>query len=504
MGSSTSVLNFSHKKARQFFLKSESYCNLALPPYFDFGQYLNLIALNLKDSVLEDLLRYKRKNFPCDFEGVNHLLFNNKDGRYDWRPFQFINPLLYVAFVNEITESNNWAFLQKRFHQFSQNPKIQNIGIPVESNLTDKDQAQQVLEWWNKIEQQSIFLSLKYQYLLQTDITNCYPSIYTHAISSALHGKDRLKQDKSIRKDQALLGNRIDRYLQNMQYGQTNGIPQGSVLMDFIAEILLGYLDLLLLERIEEDGIKDYQILRYRDDYRIFVNSPNEGEYILRELNLLLAGFGMKLNSKKTIFSDNIVLNSIKKEKLVLLDIPSSFPSLQKQLLSIFKFSLQYPNSGQIKKPLTLFFKEVRDKKIGNENPEVLVAILTELVFRNPQVVSLVMAILSLLLDTLPVEQKVFLGKLIQKKFSRINHNSYVELWLQRVMLPISQDFQYKEKICQYIEGKEVLLWNCKWADPQWEELLKNYSFINQVKLTNLLPIIDFSEIALFYREHSL
>jgi len=55
-----------------------------------------------------------------------------------------------------------------------------------------------------------------------------------------------------------------------MTYGQTNGIPQGSVLMDFIAEIVLGYTDLELSHKINQLKIEDYQIIRYRDDYRIF------------------------------------------------------------------------------------------------------------------------------------------------------------------------------------------------------------------------------------------
>ena len=63
-----------------------------------------------------------------------------------------------------------------------------------------------------------------------------------------------------------------------MQCGQTNGIPQGSVLMDFIAEILLGYIDEILTEQLNTAHIVNYKILRYRDDYRIFVNNPDEGE----------------------------------------------------------------------------------------------------------------------------------------------------------------------------------------------------------------------------------
>jgi hypothetical protein len=55
-----------------------------------------------------------------------------------------------------------------------------------------------------------------------------------------------------------------------MRHGQTNGIPQGSVLMDFIAEMVLGYADTLITKKLKEIKCdKDYQILRYRDDFKI-------------------------------------------------------------------------------------------------------------------------------------------------------------------------------------------------------------------------------------------
>ena len=57
-----------------------------------------------------------------------------------------------------------------------------------------------------------------------------------------------------------------------MTYNQTNGIPQGSVLMDFLAEIVLGYADTKITEKIDSE-ISDYKIIRYRDDYKIFVHS---------------------------------------------------------------------------------------------------------------------------------------------------------------------------------------------------------------------------------------
>jgi hypothetical protein len=52
--------------------------------------------------------------------------------------------------------------------------------------------------------------------------------------------------------------------------------------MDFIAEMVLGYADTLIIEKLKEIERnkdyeilhKDYEILRYRDDFKIFVNTP--------------------------------------------------------------------------------------------------------------------------------------------------------------------------------------------------------------------------------------
>lgn len=82
-----------------------------------------------------------------------------------------------------------------------------------------------------------------------------------------------------------------------MSYGQSNGIPQGSVLMDFIAEIVLGYADLELSRSIEkynieqhqeQNKIQEYKIIRYRDDYRIFANSQNDVVKIAKLLTEVL------------------------------------------------------------------------------------------------------------------------------------------------------------------------------------------------------------------------
>ena len=257
-----SIIDLSHEEAREFLLKQESYLTLDLPPYFQFGNLLEDIATLLHKQPISDPRQSRA------FDHVNHILLNNKDGKYAWRPIELIHPVLYVSMVNTMTRRNNWKKICDRFRFFQQDSRIQCLSLPVESLTNQTDKAEQISGWWQDVEQQSIALSLDYEILVRTDIVDCYASMYTHSIAWAIHTKQKAKA-KEHRRNPSLVGNFIDSNIQNMHRGQTNGIPQGSVLMDFIAEMVLGYADNELLQRVNSQNIIDYQILRYRDDYRI-------------------------------------------------------------------------------------------------------------------------------------------------------------------------------------------------------------------------------------------
>lgn len=214
---------------------------------------------------------------PSNYEDVNHKILIKKDAKYSYRPIQLINPYLYYLLVNAITNRGSWKEIKDRFTKLSV-PNIEVTSIPKVKEKMDKSHlSASVISWWENVEQRSIELALSYRYLFVTDITNCYGSIYTHTIAWALMGKDKAK-DK--RNKIGLLGNMIDYCIRSMQYGQTNGIPQGSVLSDFIAEMILAYADKILSEKLRLKNISDYYIIRYRDDYRVFCNSKEDIERI--------------------------------------------------------------------------------------------------------------------------------------------------------------------------------------------------------------------------------
>ena len=280
------ILDMTEIEARTFFLKSESYCNIPLPDYIDLDAIIRNAESIIGKSKLSDIQysEKQKKDNPNlniillkDIMDANLRIMANKDGAYSWRPFTLIHPVLYVDFINTLTKRENWEQIKTRFSEFQKDDRIICVSIPVESTSARNDASEQILSWWENLEQAHIKLALDFNYCIHTDITDCYPSIYTHTIAWALHGKEWAKQNRKEG-----LGNTIDNKIQSLQGRQTNGIPQGTVLMDLIAELVLGYADTRLLASANSESLSGFKILRYRDDYRIFANKKDTAERLMK------------------------------------------------------------------------------------------------------------------------------------------------------------------------------------------------------------------------------
>lgn len=483
------ILDLSANEARDFFLKEESYCSLELPPYIVFANLIKNVDALLSGKTLGNF-----SSKPRDCEDVNYIILHNKDGKYAWRPFQLINPALYVSLVHQITEGNNWRTILARFSEFTQNKKIQCLSLPIESLSKKKDKAEQILHWWQEIEQRSIELSIEYEYLVETDVSDCYCSIYTHSIAWALHTKPEAKRNRGY----DLVGNVIDKHIQDMCLGQTNGIPQGSVLMDFVAEMVLGFADSELSKKIE--GLEDYFILRFRDDYRIFVNNPQDGMKIIKMLTEVMIDLGLKLNSLKTKMNNSVILASIKSDKLSWMGIKQFDKNLQKHLLIIHNHSMQFPNSGSLLVALGEFQKRISRIQKYNQPLLPLISIIVDIAYRCPRSYPVCAAIISKLLVFLNNEdEKTEVLTKIQNKFSKIPNTGHMQIWLQRISLALNKDIPFHESICRLVAGEDLQIWNNSWISCNaLKKELNAKKIIDSKKIKKLKPIIPVSEIELF------
>ncbi len=493
-----SVLRFRHKNAQNYFLESESYCNFDLPKYFDFELLLLKVHKILDNKKLYDFKLANPRNYD-----VNYKILNNKDGRYAWRPFQLIHPALYVSLVHQITTKENWKIIRKKFKDFATDKRIECISIPSKSLTKNSNKAEQVSNWWHKIEQRSLELALDYKYLTHTDITDCYGAIYTHSVSWALHGKKFIKKNGN-RNDKSLIGNVIDTHIQDMLYGQTNGIPQGSALMDFIAEMVLGYADSLLLKKIPEE-ITKYQILRYRDDYRIFTNNSHDGEQILKCLTEVMIDLGLKLSAEKTKSTSDLISGSIKSDKLYWMGQKQTESNPQKRLLIIHGLAKQYPNSGSLKVSLKKFspwLKKIKNFKVSIVS---LISIIVDIAYNNPVIYPYFVTIVSFLLKQISCkDKKEEILKQIIRKFDDIPNTVNLLIWLQRIALGIGVEIDldvkrdFDVKICKLIPNRDNDLWDNSWLKSGIKSQIKAGFIINQKVLDNLSEVISEDEVALF------
>ncbi len=496
------ILELSHTEARIFLLKAESYFNFDLPQYFVFNTIIQQVSVQLNGHLLSDFYNsftnqdgLQKSTYPSEFENVNYIFLNNKDGKFAWRPFQLIHPALYVSLVHSLTEEINWNLIIARFNQFAANPKIKCYSIPLQSDGAQSDKATTITKWWQAIEQQSIELALEYEYVLHTDITDCYGSIYTHSVPWAIHTKPVAKANRSPNGN---IGNIIDKHLRYMAFGQTNGIPQGSTLMDFIAEMVLGYADTELSINIKHANIQDYHIIRYRDDYRIFSNNPQDAELITKILTEILVELGMRLNAQKTLISNNVIRDSIKPDKIYWMAAQNGGKSIQEHLLLIHNLSEKFPNSGSLSKALEKFYNRIKSlTKL--HNIQVLISILADVMFKNPRTYPIASAILSKLLSLLNNQTKRDrILQTIMTKFEKIPNTGHIKIWLQRLTIKIDRPKCYTEDLCKKVNDPTIQIWNSDWLNNSLKTLIDTTPIIDEQVIQDIDVVINQTEVQLF------
>jgi len=453
------LIDLSNEEARTHFLKGSSYFNGDMPRYISFEPILKDIADILDGG---NYAQFKSSN-PAEFPDVNYNFIANKDGRFAWRPYELMHPAIYVSLVNVICDEENWGLIKSRIADFEKGV-VDCCSAPVMSIDHQTDVATQIKSWWQAVEQRSLTYSLEFSHLLHTDVTDCYGSLYTHSIAWAIHGLNEAKANKG---KNSLLGNKIDSHIQASRYGQTNGISQGSVLMDFVAEIVLGYVDELINSELGDSA--DIRILRYRDDYRIFSNSDERAEEVLKIVSDKLRTVGMKLGIAKTFSCRNVVEGSIKPDKLAGIELQdlgtANAKTIQKQLMRLHSFGQRYPNSGALRRLIGEFHTNVSAQKEAPDDLEVQVAIATDIAYVSPTTFPAVAGILSHLISLAPAENKVRLWSKVRNKMKRVPYNGYLEIWLQRVtqQKAVGIQFESEEPICKIVNGGTDQLWECGW-----------------------------------------
>lgn len=533
------VLSLDSKDAMDFFLKSEQYHGFELPEYFVFDELLQNVKRIVEDTPYEECLQNGIS--PENLSNVNLDILLNKDGHYAVRPIVLANPFLYYFLVREICNESSWILIKKLFEKF-QVPHITSCAMPVIPKGTEPfHKSTTIINWWNSMEQRSIELSLEFRYMFVTDITNCYGSVNPQAFDWAFSLKDTRFENgnkNSISKN-------IQKYLRAFQQGRNIGIPQGSAIFDFIGEIILGYSDLLLHEAIHKAGISNpYEIIRYRDDYRIFCNDKDVLEKISYILQHVLESLNFRMSSKKTKISNSIVTDAVKSDKLAYIyNTPifnkkgCDFDSFEKHLLYILMFARQYPDSGSIRTMLSDIDNRIEDwlkpyeeevttipiLEDGEPNTEkvtkqrrliggsvhAMSAICTQIALENVGCCHYALRVLSRMVDSLKDEnEKSTIVNLVYTKLCKQPNSDYIQLWLQNMTYQqdkITGKSPYKMRLCRVVDrNKKVELWNNEWLKPNLYSNLHYDNVVDAEVLKKVTPVITFRERRAYDNQYHL
>jgi hypothetical protein len=197
------------------------------------------------------------------------------------RPLSICNPLHHFLLCKELY--TNWPAVMAKANGTplaATAPELKAVGRAIDGKHPQAARS--------RLSQQN---RLGKRFILKTDISRFYHSIYTHSIPWALHTKPVGKADHTL----TLLGNRLDFWIRFGQDQQTIGIPIGPDTSLLIAELIMQRCDEELCARIP--GLNGH---RFIDDYELTFLTRTAAEDAFHILEACLSDFELALNPKKT------------------------------------------------------------------------------------------------------------------------------------------------------------------------------------------------------------
>lgn len=485
--------NFVHElspdEARDYFLSSKCYSNLELPNYFDFSKILLHCFKLVSTTTWSDNLN------AAETVGENyHTVLKQKNSTYSWRRVQLINPLSYSKLVSDITKAENWKVLQKRIRKFQNNQHVICTSFLRMSKSDLDPRSRAIRKWWSNFESETIRIAPLFAYFGTTDLVDCYGSIYTHSIPWAIHGK---KTSKRAKNKEHLVGNVIDKNIAGMQWGETSGIPQGSNLMDFVAELVLGYLDELISERIKlQPKIKNIRILRYRDDFRVLAQTSHDVEAVMQIIASCSSELGFALNESKTKFGSDIIGLCVKPDKQAQKKLLKQ-RSLYESLIQIYALGKDFPTSSRIQIALNKVNTQLDKKQLNQSKlPKESFALALEIGCQNPSAFPAAIGIISRILNELDNADRNELLFTLVSRVERMPQNGFYEVWLQRITVPYHFPTNFEELLCQKVSFPKAKVWNSEWLSGINYKKAQLVDFIDREVVNEISSVIPVAEIS--------
>lgn len=221
------------------------------------------------------------KNSPHRYIYYEHMRNFNTP-----RPMGIPNPFAYELLCASLKE--NWIRISKHFKDKTRGEDFKTSRIHIRKITNSPMLFKMNYDNWSVDGSPEHDLLVGKNWLVKTDIANCFPSIYTHSIPWALVGKSTAK----ARREKKYWYNQIDHFTQNLNNGETHGLLIGPHASNLLSEIILTAIDQKLR--------KKWNYIRYIDDYTCYTDTREQVNQFIAELYWELRSYGLLLNQRKT------------------------------------------------------------------------------------------------------------------------------------------------------------------------------------------------------------
>ena len=280
---------------------------------------------------------------------------------YSWRDFSIIHPANFEHLVRLVASPDYKKIVASLI---GSNTKIGSYSFPLRAAASKRKESQ--VSQWVQMNEDIGQQAGVYKYLVQTDIANCYHTMYTHAIEWAC--RDVLGCHAANKRcDTSCFGNRLDHAIRSGMSGRTHGLPVGPRVTDYVAELCLLWLDHNLEAALQGDGIA-YEGCRYKDNYYLLCNSEDDANSILKILSREARRMNLHINSDKTSIQKtadylvNFWQNEFERILTLLPKEKWSYFQVRAYLSKVYELSAQY---GHGKAIIDKALRKLRDWQVG-------------------------------------------------------------------------------------------------------------------------------------------
>lgn len=271
---------------------SKGYFPKELPPTFtttDFGAHSWDILAEWKDKGLFKVKPLKGLRNAYTYEGLSgdiepEAISTPKRG-HERRSMHITHPLPQLLLSYELTA--NWSHVQKWLSRRLYSDDEIRIGSDFDRSIKGIN--------FKLHEAKKAYIEAEADWIVRTDVTRFYPSIYTHSIPWAAYGKAKVKGSRKLY--EGSLAARIDALVRCCNRGQTIGIPIGPETSRIIAEVISSRVD----DQFSYEAIVERsKVDRLQDDWFVGAASFEAAEAALSKISSVYREFGLDINGSKT------------------------------------------------------------------------------------------------------------------------------------------------------------------------------------------------------------